>query len=148
MFTLWCAHDARFSSSLTILGPKLSIARTRSTMSDAQKNSQNKSCKRTGSMQAALCNKLLTIYATAKTGWEVNPPCLSLSLSVSLSVYVSLSVSVSWGFHSCVFSSLFQHSFSTVRARAIPPVPQTQSGRSLQSRPNVRHVRKTDVNYI
>lgn len=35
---------------------------------ERKKNSQNKSCKRTSYMQAALCNKLLTIYATAKTG--------------------------------------------------------------------------------
>lgn len=60
-------HSARFSG-VTILDPKLLVACMRSVMSNTQKNFQNKSCKRTGYMQGALCNKLLTIYATAKTG--------------------------------------------------------------------------------
>ena len=94
-YSFGCDHrsvqPARFPC-LTILGPKLSVACTRSAMATKPKKaSQNKSCKRTGYMLGALCNKLLTIYATAKTGWEVNPPpppwlCVSLPVCLYISV--------------------------------------------------------------
>lgn len=108
------AQDVSFSS-LTISGSKLLVACTRSVMSDAEKNCQNKSCKRTGYMQGALWNKLLTIYATAKTGWEVNPRSISVSLSVCppLCLYFCLSVLSVYFF--CVFLTL---SFSKFRLKA------------------------------
>lgn len=102
-------QPARFSS-LTILGPKLLVACMRSVMSNTRKkNSQNKSCKRTGYMQGALCNKLLTIYATAKTGWEVNPHSVSFCLSVSLPLSLCASVSASRIFLFLSSSMLFKH---------------------------------------
>ena len=100
-------------------------------------------------MQGALCNKLLTIYATAKTGWEVNPPFLTLSLSVCLSVCLSLSlslcasVSVSSIFLFLPSSMLFKREANGIKSACLsiyvwswspPPVWQFQSRRSLQGR--------------
>lgn len=89
------AHNLLDFPVWLFLAHKLLVACMRSVMSDTKKNSQNKSCKHTGYMPGALSNKLLTIHATAKTGWEVNPPSLTLPLCLSLCasvwfLYISL----------------------------------------------------------
>lgn len=70
------------------------VASIRSMTSRTQNTPWKKTCKHTSYMQGALCNKLLTIYATAKTGWEVNPSSLCAWLSVSLSISISVSLRV------------------------------------------------------
>lgn len=113
----------------------------------------------TGYMQGALCNKLLTVYATAKTGWEVNPPFLTLSLSVCLSLSVYLSVRLclslqyfSFCLHQCCLNvrRMASRAYMSVHLCALmvssPSLTDSEQEITLgQASWNVRHVR--DVNY-